>query len=125
MMDMLIADTKRLPFGSDECGKFLRSTYKYSIDEVTILPDNMYEHLEEFDYLVSEINKLETMKKSIEHRLQNEMKNSDTGFCKDRKITWKTVEKTSLDSKKIKAEMPEIYDQYAKTTRSRVFRVSK
>lgn len=124
-MDMLIADTKKLPFGSDECGKFLRSTYKDSIDEVAILEDTMYECIEEYDYLVSEIHKLELIKKSIEHRLQNEIKGCDTGFCKDRKFTWKSVEKNSLDSKKLKAEMPEIYDKYVKSSKSRVFRMGK
>lgn len=124
-MNMLIQGTKKLPFGSDECGKFLRSTYNESIDDVTILDDHMYECIEEYDYLVSEIHKLETMKKSIEHRLQYEIKECDTGFCKDRKFTWKTVEKNSLDSKKIKIEMPEIYDKYLKTSKSRVFRMGK
>lgn len=124
-MDMLIADTKKLPFGSDECGKFLRSTYKDSIDEVAILEDTMYEYIEEYDYLVSEIHKLELMKKSIEHRLQNEIKDCDTGFCKDRKFTWKSVEKNSLDSKKLKSEMAEIYDKYVKSSKSRVFRMGK
>lgn len=124
-MDMLMEGNKMLPFGSDECGKFLRSTYKDSIDEIVILDDNMYEYVEEYDYLVSEIHKLEVMKKAIEHRLQNEIKECDTGFCKDRKFTWKTVEKNSLDSKKLKIDLPDVYDKYVKVSKSRVFRMGK
>lgn len=124
-MDMLMEGDKKLPFGSDECGKFLRSTYKDSVDEVVILDDNMYEYIEEYDYLVSEIHKLEVMKKAIEHRLQNEIKECGTGFCKDRKFTWKSVEKNSLDSKKLKIDMPQVYDKYVKVSKSRVFRMGK
>lgn len=116
---------KTLPFGSDECGKFLRSTYNESVDEVAILNDNMYEYIEEYDYVVSEIHKLEVMKKAIEHRLQNEIKECNTGFCKDRKFTWKVVEKSSLDSKRLKKDLPEIYDKYVKVSKSRVFRMGK
>lgn len=124
-MNMLTVGSKKLPFGSDDCGKYLKSTYKDSVDEVAILDDNMYEYIEEYDYIVSEIHKLETMKKSIEHRLQSEIKNCDTAFCKDRKLTWKSVERFSLDSKKLKADMPNIYDKYIKSSKSRVFRMGK
>ena len=124
-MDMLMEGNKTLPFGSDECGKFLRSTYKDSIDDVAILNDNMDEYIEEYDYVVSEIHKLEVMKKAIEHRLQSEIKECNTGFCKDRKFTWKSVEKSSLDSKRLKNDLPEIYDKYVKITKSRVFRMGK
>ena len=51
-MDMLMEGNKAIPFGSDECGKFLRSTYKDCVDEVAILNDNMYEYIEEYDYVV-------------------------------------------------------------------------
>ncbi len=124
-MDMLMEGNKALPFGSDECGKFLRSTYKDCVDEVAILNDNMYEYIEEYDYVVSEIHKLEVMKKAIEHRLQSEIKECNMGFCKDRKFTWKSVEKSSLDSKRLKCDLPEIYDKYVKITKSRVFRMGK
>jgi len=115
----------KIPFGSDECGKFLRKFYADSVDDVVILDDSMYEYIEEYDYLVSEINKLEVMKKAIEHRLQSEMKECGIGFCKERKFTWKSVEKNSLDSKKLKIDLPEVYDKYVKKSRSRVFRMGK
>jgi len=115
----------KISFGSEECGKFLRKVYADSVDDFVILDDSMYEYIEEYDYLVSEINKLEVMKKAIEHRLQSEMKECGIGFCKERKFTWKSVEKNSLDSKKLKIDLPEVYDKYVKKSRSRVFRMGK
>ena len=52
-MDMLMEGNKTLPFGSDECGKFLRSTYKDSIDDVAILNDNMYEYITNYPFHLS------------------------------------------------------------------------
>ena len=43
----------------------------------------------------------------------------------DRKITWKTTSRNSIDSKKLKAEMPDIAAQYTKTSTSRTFRIGK
>ena len=33
----------QLPFGSDDCGKFLRKTYANSINETIILDESLYE----------------------------------------------------------------------------------
>ena len=115
----------KIPYGSDECGKFLRSVYSDSVDEVVILDDSMYEYIEEYDYLVSEIHKLDIMKKTIEHKLQYEMKEYSIGFCKERKFTWKSVVKNTLDSKSLKNDLPEVYDKYVKSSKSRVFRMGK
>ena len=114
-----------LPFGSDDCGKFLRSTYKNSINETTILDESLYESIKEYDKISSEISSLESRKKVIEHRLQSELKEYEIGFCKERKITWKSVTKTSVDTKRLKEELPEVINDYLKTTTSRVFRIGR
>ena len=36
--------------------------------------------------------------------------------------SWKTQSKTSIDTKRLKAELPEIYARYAKPSEYRVFR---
>ena len=114
-----------LPFGSEDCGKFLRKTYKNSINEATILDESLYESIKEYDEISSEISSLESRKKVIEHRLQSELKEYEIGFCKERKITWKSVTKTSVDTKRLKEELPEVINDYLKTTTSRVFRIGR
>ena len=37
--------------------------------------------------------------------------------------TWKKSKRTSLDTKKLKAEKPEVYEEYARTTETRIFKV--
>lgn len=115
----------QLPFGSDDCGKFLRQTYKNSINETIILDESLYEYIEEYDEILSSISKLESQKKVIEHKIQSNLREYEIGFCKERKITWKSVTKTSVDTKKLREELPEIVDKYLKTTTSRVFRIGR
>lgn len=112
-----------LPFGSDECGKFLKETYKETLNEVVVLDDGLYEKIEKYNSIVDNINKLEKEKKIIEHIIQSEMKEYETAFCKDRKITWKKVIKNSIDTKKLKIDYPEIIKNYTKTSTSRTFRM--
>ncbi|WP_092926448.1 hypothetical protein [Romboutsia hominis] len=112
-----------LPFGSDECGKFLKETYKDTLNEVLVLDDGLYEKIEKYNSIVDNINKLEKEKKIIEHIIQSEMKEYETAFCKDRKITWKKVIKNSIDTKKLKIDYPEIIKNYTKTSTSRTFRM--
>lgn len=45
-------DSCQLPFGSDDCGKFLRKTYANSINETVILDESLYECIEEYDEIV-------------------------------------------------------------------------
>ena len=97
-----------LPFGSDDCGKFLRKTYANSINETVILDESLYECIE-----------------VIEHKLQSNLKEYEIGFCKERKITWKSVTKTSVDTKKLREDLPEVVDGYLKTSTSRVFRIGR
>ena len=123
--DKEVLNNCNLPFGSEDCGKFLRSTYKNSINETTILDESLYESIKEYDKISSEISSLESRKKVIEHRLQSELKEYEIGFCKERKITWKSVTKTSVDTKRLKQELPEVINDYLKTTTSRVFKVGR
>ena len=62
-------------------------------------------------------------KKTIEQYIQIQMKEYEVAFIGDRKITWKTQTRNSLDTKKLKKEHPELVEKYMKTTTSRVFRV--
>jgi len=49
--------------------------------------------------------------------------NTDTLTGTDWKITWKAVTSTRLDSKALKAEMPDVYGQFCKANTSRRFTV--
>ena len=111
------------PFGSDECDKYLKERYKNSKEENVLINENLYEKLQEYDDIISNINKLESRKKVIEHIMKHEMKEYETAFCIDRKITWKKVTKNSIDTKKLKTDYPNIVKEYMKVSSSRVFKI--
>lgn len=116
-------EDNKYPFGTKECSNYLRETYKNSIDETIILKEDFYEKLVKYDEINEKLKNLEHEKKSIEHFLQNEMKEYETAFCKERKITWKKVQKTVLDTKLIKENEPEIASKYLKLSDSRMFKI--
>ena len=110
------------PDGSEKYSKYLKSKYKETKDESLIL-FMMEDKLSRYDEVAGLIKELETEKKAIEQYIQNEMKEYEIAFVGDRKITWKSQCRNSLDTKRLKEKHPEIAEQYMKTTTSRVFKV--
>ena len=51
------------------------------------------------------------------------MKDNESASSKKFKVLWSNVEKTGLDTKRIKLEKPEIYQDYAKVSVSRRFQI--
>lgn len=111
------------PDGSDDYSNMLQGIYKGSKKEELILfeKDDLMSRYDEVCELSKDIYK---EKKTIEQYIQSQMKDYEVAYLGDRKITWKTQIRSSLDSKKLKKEYPELVDRYMKTTTSRVFRMS-
>lgn len=116
-----------LPDGSDAYSEFLKEKYKKSNgQEIELhLLKNGQEKLLRYDEIVSDIKALEKEKKLIEQEIQFYMEDFEVAKIGDRKITWKTSTRNSIDSKRLKSEMPEIAEQYMKTSTSRAFRIGK
>ena len=51
------------------------------------------------------------------------MKENETAYVKDRKITWKKSVRVSIDAKRLKEEEPQIYEKYSKIISSRIFKI--
>lgn len=81
----------------------------------------LLDSIENIEMLKNEIKRLELEKKVSENKLKEKLGENEIGIIGDRKVIWKTVSRTSVDSKKLKEEKPEIYDQYLKTTSYRKF----
>lgn len=81
--------------------------------------------LDEYQELKAQISTLETRKEQIKQELQVYMANATEGFTGAYTVSWKEQVKNSIDTKRLKAEHPEIYDAYLKQTVTRPFRVDK
>ena len=111
------------PLGSAEYGRRVREIYSETLNEPVILSDTLYDTLIKYDEIVDSINKLKNEKDRIEHTIMSLMKENDTAYIKDRIVTWKKTTRSSLDTKRLKEEEPEIYSKYSKVSSSRVFKI--
>ena len=111
------------PLGSAEYGRRVREIYSETLNEPVILSDTLYDSLSKHDEIVDSINKLKNEKDRFEHTIMSLMKVNDTAYIKDRIVTWKKTTRSSLDTKRLKEEEPEIYSKYIKVSSSRVFKI--
>ena len=79
--------------------------------------------IDRYDEVVKLYKNLEKDKKTIEQYIKLQMKEYEIAYSGERKITWKTQERNTIDTTKLKQEHPEIVAQYMKTTTSRVFKI--
>lgn len=73
------------------------------------------------DDISTRIKELEAMKKQYENRIKDAMKDIEKCDTGNAVVTWKTVTSGRLDTKKLKAEMPDVYEKYVKVSSSRRF----
>lgn len=111
------------PMGSAEYNKFIRAAYMDTVNEAVILSDDLDESLSRYDEIVITMSKLKSEKEMIEHNIMSLMKENEIAYVKNRKITWKKVQRTSFDAKTLKEEEPEIYNKYSKTSNIRIFKI--
>lgn len=123
----ILKDIVPLPDGTDAYSEYLKEKYKKSNGkeiELHLLKDGPQKLLR-YDEIISDIKILESEKKLIEQEIQLHMVEFEVAKIGNRKITWKNSSRTSIDSKKLKSEMPEIAEQFMKTSTSRTFRINK
>ena len=120
-------DVVPMPDGSDAYSEYLKKKYDKSNGQVIELHllENGVNKLNRYDEIVADIKVLESEKKLIEQEIQLYMEEFEVAKIGDRKVTWKSSSRNTIDSKKLKAEMPDIAQQYMKTSTSRTFRVGK
>lgn len=71
--------------------------------------------LRELQSMIAELeNQVEAIKDTIKTKMMDEGTEELTG--NGWKATWHTVSSSRLDSKKLKADYPDLYSQYSKTT---------
>ena len=68
---------------------------------------------------------LEAEKKSIENFFKSEMDGYETAYIGDRKLTLKNQSRSTIDTQKLRTELPDIANIYTKTTTSKVFKISQ
>lgn len=110
--------------GSEASTTLLKQIYPDSIqDSFVTLGKDADLLIEARDQMDREIKVLQEQKAEYENKLKAMLGENESGGTEKYTITWKTYSSKRIDTKRLKAERPEIFEQYAKESKSRKFGV--
>lgn len=111
------------PDGSKICDEVI-SRYYPEAKKGSVIPligfDEKLVRRQEIEEL---IKKLEAESSQIEQEIKLYMQDAETALSDRFKVRWSSVVSSRIDSKKMKAEQPEVYQQFLAINRSRRFKV--
>ena len=111
------------PDGSKACdeviGQYFHTARKGSAVELV----GFDEKLKRREEILGCISELQEEQKQIEQEVKMFMQDNEYADSRLFRVSWKNIDSTKLDTKRIKAEKPEIYSDYGKVSHSRRFEV--
>lgn len=111
--------------GSDASSELLKKMYPQDDGSAIMLTKDDDVLLDAIDSLSTEIKSLETQKKEYENRLKLKLENATEGHSNRHKVTLKTIVSNRVDSKRLKADAPDVYDKFTKASSSRRLTIKK
>lgn len=111
------------PDGSKACDEILEQYFHTSKKASAIELVGFDERLDRREQILSQIGELQQEQNRIEQEIKLYMKENEMASSDRYRVSWSTVESTRLDTKRIKEEKPEFYQDYAKISSSRRFQV--
>lgn len=112
--------------GSSAAEKYLKERFEDVQEGTRVILDSKYkEKIEEYLNLKEQIKELEQKQKALENSLKLEIGDNEAGYIDNFLVNWKGYSRTSIDSKKLKEEQPEIYDKYSKKSKYRKFEIKE
>lgn len=108
----VVGGVEPVPDGSEATTNYFNSKFSSSNGQTIELPQEALSVCDEFDRISAEIKKLETEKNAAANLLKSYLKEAEIGIVGERKITWKEIFKSSLDTKRLKSEKPDVYTDY-------------
>lgn len=110
--------------GSDASTELLKHLYPESITDSFVSLGKQEELLiEARDQVDREIKVLQEQKAEYENKIKAKLGTSEAGGTENYKVFWKSYTTNRFDSKRFKADHPDLYEQYVKESKSRKFTV--
>lgn len=122
--DNVLAKVLPAPDGTERCSEIIAKLYFQSDSKRQIELHGFQSLLKRREELVDLINRMEQEKNSIEQQVKLEMQDAEYATAENYRISWTSSEARRLDTKRLKEEQPEVYDQYCKVTKSRRFQIN-
>ena len=111
------------PDGSKACDELLNQYFHTAKKKSSISLIGFDDKLERREELLQMKEKLEQEQKQIEQEIKLAMQDNELAFTEKYQVAWSNVETTKLDTKRMKQENPEVYQDFAQTTTSRRFSI--
>ena len=124
-LNNVLSNKKPDPDGSESCGKAVSWLTRYQNDNETASIIDLKDRLERRNTLKEMIDALSKEKDQIEQEVKLRLSDAVVGDVDGFKVTYKSQSKSGVDSKRLKAEMPEIYNKYQTESVNRVLRITK
>ena len=115
----VLGGTEPAPDGSESTTKYFNEKFNKSDGETIELPEEVIHICEEYERISEQIKILENEKNATGNKIKSYMKEAEIGIAGDRKILWQSISKSSLDTKRLKTEKPDIYENYLQQSRYR------
>lgn len=110
------------PDGSETADKAIAEYFRQS-NAVSIPLNGFDKKLERRQELLEVMKRMETEKRRIDQELKLYLGEAEMAENEHFRVSWKSVESSRLDEKRLKEEEPEVYEKYKKAVTSRRFTV--
>ena len=111
------------PDGSGAAEAFINRHFAESRKEFSIPLIGFDEKLHRREEITGIINQLDIEKKKIEQEIKTYMNEAEYAENENFLVSWKSSTTKRIDTKRLKAEMPDIYARFLNTVKSRKFLV--
>ena len=101
-----------VPDGSEATTAYFNECFSQSNGETIFLPEEVLSICEAYDKISQQLKEIGTEKDALANQLKSYLKEAEVGIVGDRKVMWKQVERSGLDTKRLKQEKPDIYADY-------------
>lgn len=111
------------PDGSKACDEVIAQYFHTARKDSAVKLVGFDEKLKRREEILRYISELQAEQKQIEQEVKLLMKENEYAVSECFRVSWKNIDSTMLDTKRIKSERPEIYVDYGKVSHSRRFEV--
>ena len=118
----IMQDRMPEPDGSDSSLETLRELYPYGYKDTEVIIPGLDRLVTDYKSLKKMADDFSQQAESIKAQICARLGKAESGIGMRYGCSWRNQSKESLDSKRLKAEHPEIYAKYAKVSEYRVFR---
>lgn len=111
------------PDGSKACDEVIKQYFHTAKKASSVRLVGFDEKLKRREEILDYISELQEEQKQIEQEVKLYMGDNEFANSEKFRVSWKNIDSTKLDTKRIKSERPELYADYGKVSHSRRFEV--